>query len=292
MLVLISAIAGAARAEDEAAAAAQFERGLAEMLAGRYATGCPALAESFRLDPQPGALFTLAECEAKWGRIATAVTHYDEYLGLVGRMAPAERAKQGERPEVAARRRAEIGPEVPELTLVLPRSAPAGTRVRRDGVALGAASLAVPLPVDPGDHTITTQAPGGPERIRKLSVERGAHIRIELEVAPAPATVSEAPPDMPPRTSRRGWAYLAGGIGVAGLGTGIVTGALAIGAKGDVTRWCNGDVCNHDGVLAADRGRTLALVSTIGFGVAIVGAAVAVVILATEPAGTKVSLRH
>jgi len=44
------------------------------MEAGNYAAGCPALAESQRLDPRAGTLFTLSQCEVQWGRVATAVT--------------------------------------------------------------------------------------------------------------------------------------------------------------------------------------------------------------------------
>src|SRR5262249_34131239 len=139
LLVLLGHLSGssAARAQDEAAASAQFDRGLADMLAGRYDTGCPALAESYRLDAQPGALFTLAECEARWNKTAAALTHYDEYLGLVQRMASSDRAKQGSRPEVARQHRDAIAPLVPQLTVVLPNSAPPGTVVKRDGAVLG-----------------------------------------------------------------------------------------------------------------------------------------------------------
>src|SRR4051794_16280293 len=70
----------AAAAQDIAAAEALFESGLADMQAGRYETGCKALAESQRIDPRGGTLFTLATCEARWGRIATAVTRFGDYL--------------------------------------------------------------------------------------------------------------------------------------------------------------------------------------------------------------------
>src|ERR1700724_1365517 len=52
--------AGVARADGPDPAAALFDRGLADMQAHRYATACPELAESYRLDPHAGGLFTLA----------------------------------------------------------------------------------------------------------------------------------------------------------------------------------------------------------------------------------------
>jgi hypothetical protein len=47
-------VAGAAHAQDTAAAEALFDKGVTEMEAGRYAAGCPALEESHRLEPKPG----------------------------------------------------------------------------------------------------------------------------------------------------------------------------------------------------------------------------------------------
>jgi hypothetical protein len=60
--------AGRASAQDAAAAGALFDKGVADMQAGHYSSGCPAIEESQELDPHPGTLFTLAECQAKWGR--------------------------------------------------------------------------------------------------------------------------------------------------------------------------------------------------------------------------------
>src|SRR5262245_36397156 len=91
----------AALAQEAGAADALYERGLADMKDGRYETGCPALAESYRMEPKPGALFTLATCESRWGRLATAVAHYDEYLRLFARLSPQEQAKQRGRDQVA-----------------------------------------------------------------------------------------------------------------------------------------------------------------------------------------------
>src|SRR5688500_15387502 len=104
------AVAAPVVAQDLAAAEAHFNRGLADMQAGRYAAGCPALAESQRLDPRPGRLFTLAECEARWGRYATAVTRYNDYLSLFARMTRAEQVKQLGRDKISTRQRETLAP--------------------------------------------------------------------------------------------------------------------------------------------------------------------------------------
>ena len=149
-------------ADDAAASAAQFDMGVKAMTAGDFEHGCPAIRESYRLDPRPGTLFTLAECEAKWGKVASAVAHYGDYLGLYAAMPRDRQTGQHGRNEIAAQQKAALSPRVPHLLVALPASAPPGTVVRRDDAELGAASLGIALPVDPGEHVVTTQAPGGP----------------------------------------------------------------------------------------------------------------------------------
>ena len=80
LLFLVISAPATAAAQDLAAAEALFSKGLADMEAGRYDAACPAIGESYRLDPRGGTLFTLAECEAKAGKIATAVARYDDAL--------------------------------------------------------------------------------------------------------------------------------------------------------------------------------------------------------------------
>src|SRR5690349_1860666 len=69
-----------------------FNQGLEAMRARRFEEGCPKLEQSYQLKPRPGTLFTLAECEAQRGRIATAVRRYEEYLKAFESMSPEEQA--------------------------------------------------------------------------------------------------------------------------------------------------------------------------------------------------------
>ncbi|AUX45844.1 hypothetical protein SOCE26_073400 [Sorangium cellulosum] len=313
--VLSIAVAAPASAQAVALAESHFNRGLADMLAGRYETGCPALAESQRLDPRPGRLFTLAECEAKWGRIATAVARYNEYLSVYSRMTDAEKLKQYDRDKLAAEQRDALAPLVPQLTLTLPKGAPPGTLVQRDGIVLAQPSLGVPLPVDPGEHVVTTQAPSGPVSELRFTINRSESKTIELEVKPAPSPgalardrtgqlppppfVQQPPPwQQPPPivqpaadegpSGRRVAAYVAGGLGASGLVLGAVTGWMALDESSVADAHCEEPVqgvakCDTEGKLAGDRAKKLGLVSTIGFGAGVALAGTAAVLLLTEP---------
>jgi len=93
-LALSTQIASAQPDRDKAASDDLFQAGLTEMLEGRHAAGCPKLAESYRLFPRPGTLFTLADCEAAWGHPAAALRHYDSYLEMFSQMPPVEQQAQ------------------------------------------------------------------------------------------------------------------------------------------------------------------------------------------------------
>ena len=286
-----------ASAQDAAGAAALFDLGVKEMEAGRYDAACPPLAESYRLEPKPGALFTLAECEAKAGLVATAVAHYDDYLRTYQAMTPAQQATQRGRDKTAQKQKQALAPLVPQLTLVLPANAPAGVTVTRDGVALREPSLGVALPVDPGEHVVVTKTATGETNEQRITIAKGESKRVELVIAssgaPQPAAeVTAPPPEMPAQdtpapsesSGARTAAFVVGGIGIAALGVGLVTGGLALSKKSTITDNCEDMVCNAEGKTAADDGQSLALVSTIGFAVggAALGTAVVLFIVSSS----------
>jgi hypothetical protein len=282
VVVATPALAG----DDVAAAEALFDRGLADMNAGRFATGCPAIEESYRLDPRPGTLFTLAECQAKWGHFATASARYDDYLAAYERLNADQQAKQRERPKVAKAQKAALAEKIPHLTLTLPAGAPKGTVVVRDDVELAAPALGIPLPVDPGDHTIVVRAPGRPPSESRITLAPGEKKEIALEVKAAPIEKSATAGDASSGEASGGLGPLriagiaVGSLGLAGIIAGAVTGGMALSAKGVVDDNCVDLDCNSEGKAAADRGKTLALVSTIGFGVGIAGVVAGTVLVA------------
>jgi hypothetical protein len=301
-------------AQDVAAAEALFNRGLERMEAGDYEKGCPAIGESYRLDPRPGVLFTLAECEAKRGRIATAYARYGDYLAMFEALPPDKKARQQQqgRDKFAREQRAALGPQVPELKLILAPGMPRGVVVKRDDVVLAEPSLGVSLPLDPGEHVITVELPGRPAIERRVRVAPWEKKEVVLDdqapapvvepppvpvvVPPPPAAASKPspatlPPAVPPPPEPREGpgpqriaAYIIGSIGVVGLGVGAVFGGLTIAKRGSAA--CGvGDVkdaCTHEGKLAIDSASTLGNVSTAGFVAGGVLAAAGVILLVTD----------
>lgn len=306
-----------AAAGDLAGAEALFKKGVAEMAAGQFDTACPALEESHRLDPRPGTLFALAECEAQAGKIATAVARYEDYLRTVSTLSVPLRLRHHDRAKRAAAERDALTPQIPELMLVLPAGAPEGVKVTRDGNELSAPSIGVALPVNPGEHVVLVTTPKGPPLEQRIILEKGDKKRLELKLReaaakeparePQPTAVSPPPlPHLPmksaaitvtaapgsARTSDRGrgmriGGYLVGSVGLAGLAFGGVTGALTLGKKNAIQKNCLGTHCNDEGKAAADSSKTLGLMSTIGFGVGAAGLATGVVLLLSAPRAPK-----
>ncbi len=303
LLTVIAACPLTAMAEDLAVADALFKKGLEDMEAGKFDTACPAIGESMRLDPRPGTLFTLAECEGKAGKIATAVARYEDYLQLFARLTPAQQKKQLGREQIAAERKNALSADVPLLTLVLPPNAPPGTRVIRDGVDLAAPAIGLALPVDPGQHLIVVQVPDQPPSETKITIAKKEKKTLTLEIKivkvdkPPPKNdqvqqpkndqvQQQVPPDTGKTSGRRMGAYVVGGIGIAGVAVGAVTGAMVFGKKGTITGNCHGATgtdCNQTGLDAVNSAKGLGTVSTIAFIAGGAAVVTGVILFATEP---------
>src|SRR5262249_13010366 len=158
------------------------DKGIDLMEAKRFDGACPNIAESYRLDPYPGTLFTLAECEAMRGRIATAVVRYDEYLALYDTLPSAEKAAPGTPRKDSPGQKAALGPQIPTLTLVLAKAAPGETAVKLDGVELAKAAVGVAQRVDPGEHVVTTEVPGGEANEVRVMIGKGEKKEVTLLV--------------------------------------------------------------------------------------------------------------
>jgi hypothetical protein len=264
-----------------------FARGLESMRSGAYEAACPTLAESYQLEPLPGVMFTLAECEAAWGKLATAIRHYEAFLSELPSMAPERRQTFDERRRLALEKLTALGAIVPMITVEVAREAPSDVVVRLNDTIVASSSYGVGKPVDPGDYVVTAEAEGQEPWERKLTVAERDHARIEVPWPLHPAKRAQAapPPPRQPRGAKHSpdasasepsletWKYVAGGVGIAGLATSMVAGALALRKKSVIDENCPNDVCNATGRQAVTSAQRAALVSTVSFAVGLAGAA-------------------
>ena len=285
-----------AQSGDSAGAEALFREGRALITQGDVAGACAKFRESNRLDPAVGTVFNIADCEEKLGHLAQAWTLFQE---VVQRL-PANDDRHG----IAEQRAAALEPRLPRLRLRLAASAPAGTRVERDGVELGAASLESALPVDPGNHRLRVSAPGHETREFSIALNEGE--QKSLDVSPGPPSAASAslvgkpaerPVDEPSGSGQKTLGYVVGGVGVAALVTGAVAGVLVLGQKSTVDANCDENKrCNQEGLDAAERGKTLGVVTTVALAAGAVGLGVGTYLVlsagpTSDPGGRTASAR-
>jgi hypothetical protein len=271
---------------------ALYDEGVRLMDAGRVAEACPKFELATRVDPgRIGVMLKLAACYEAEGRVASAKTGYD--------LAEAAAQKAGDARAVEAHTKAvALAPRVPRLTItVLPVTAgPGALRVQRDEIAVESALWGVPVPVDPGEHTITASAAG--KKPWREVVKLGERDVKTIEV---PALADEAPAALPPPaaplvpapsaaatsvwSTPRVVGVAVGAVGVAGLVAGAVLGGIAIQKLKDSNAGgnCAGNLCNQQGLDLRGDAISTGNASTALFAVGGALAATGIVLVAVAP---------
>lgn len=281
LLVMVLALALSARARadepspsDRAAAEALFRD--AKKLFGkkRYAEACRKLEESQRLDPQGGTLLNLAVCHAREGRTASAWVEFQEAIEL------AKKAKRTDRVKLAQKELALLDKKLARLTLEVPAdSRVTGLTVHRGKEPIGEGAWGTAVPVDPGaEIEIAASAEGYKTwrtTVRVAAAEQKTLVVPKLEKLPAPppapkAASTEGKPAGDRKTERL-IAYVAGGVGLVGVGVGSYFGLRALSKKNAAEERCDGSLCSEQGLDLNEEADRAATISNIGFGVGLVG---------------------
>ena len=184
-------------ARDHALAQSLFDRGRELMEKGDFASACPLLAESQRIDPAGGTLTNLAVCHEQAGKLATAYSEFNEALSQ------AIREGRKDRQQIAEERIAAITPRLSKIAIdVAAAEDVQGLEVRLDGTVVGRAAWGTLTAADGGKHEITASAPG--RKTWSLSFElatSGAERRVRV---PALAPADAVQPSCPKGTIAKG----------------------------------------------------------------------------------------
>ena len=285
--------AAPALAGDEAAAEALFLEAKKLAAEGKLAEACPKFAESNRLDRGAGTLIHLADCYEKNHQTASAWATFREASSAAQGLGRADWEK------LASSRAAALEPRLARLTIKVIEPAES-IAVTRDGAPTSQASWGVAIPVDVGTHTVVASAPG--RRSFKTSIvirtdgDRDEVVVPKLEAAPAgsasgaPAGPAPADADSGTRGStQRTIGFVVGGVGIAGLAVGAVTGLIAIGKNNDSKQVCpdSGACGSSAAVDAADSAKKLGTVSTIAFIAGGLGLGFGAALVLTAPSSTE-----
>jgi len=269
-LAATPARAQAASSSASAQAEKVFKEGRAAANAGDFTTARARFLDSERLDPAPGTLLNVADCEVHLGMLVAAREHFE--------LAASGFPRGDNRRAWAASQAAQLDKRLAHLTLRLSPDAPAGTTVNEGGAAVDPASLGHAVAVDPGKVEIMVTAPGRAPKTTTLALGEGQSVEQSLAVGdpavasepapPAPAPPEANAPAAAPTTTHpyRTLGYAIGGLGGAGLVVGSVAGILALGKASTMKSHCNTTTwaCDAQGEDAASSGGTLAIVSDVG----------------------------
>lgn len=285
---LVRAPAAAQAGGTKAAAEALFDDGRKLMSSGQYADACAKFEASQALDPGVGTSLNLADCYEKLGRSASAWAQFRETLSA------ARKAGSADRERIARQRIEALEPKLSYLTVITWKGQE--VEVTRDGTLLEPAVLSTPIPVDPGEHTISASASGKRAWSTKVTVGDNADrvsVSVPILADDSPALASAAssasddlatsgsPPSDKPRSEadgsiQRSMGIVAAAVGVAGVATGAVFGIKAASTWNDAKSSCK-PTCDekaHTLSQEASQSGTISTVAFIAGGAAVVAGAV------------------
>ena len=288
-LAALAAAPAVAAQSARPAAVALFDEGRDAMQRGDLDVACSKFAESNRLDPAIGTAFNLANCEERRGRLATAWVLFRQ---AVARMKPDD-ARVG----VAKERITALDARLPRIVFVADARTPADTRLRVDDVELAVASFGSAIPLDPGSHRAIIRAPGQPTRTINFSLLAAETLTLPLSPPVRPTAALPIQTRAPAATGDRVFGakrsdalLLTGAVGVTGLLVGAITGVMGLNAQAVGDRECSDRTrtCSQEGHDANQRAKTLAVVSSAGFVVGVLGGGAATYLYLTAPTGRSI----
>ncbi len=274
--VLLSVSPAAAQDKKELSQArAQFQRAIELEQAGNYTTALEQFRDVGQVRMTPQVRFHIATCEENLGRLVTALGGYQ--------LAYADADSVGDdfKSEVD-RAVTRLQAAIPKL--VIERGAGAeAAEIQLDGVALGASSVGVPVPLDPGPHAVTAKAPGFLSFSQTVTIAENEEkkVNVELTAEPQEARVGTAPPVEVEKTNKKVVPYVIGGVGVASLiGSGVLF-ALRQSTLSDLKKKCgpDRDQCPNSAAGEVSNLGLYNVTAQVALGVGVVGVGTAITML-------------
>jgi hypothetical protein len=301
LLVLLSFGRPAFAAESDAATRSAARKialdGIAALQRGDAEQAVQKLEKAYRVLRVPSVALWSARALAKRGLLVEASERYQEASRLEAQ--DGEVAVQVQARKDSAAELEELTPRLPTLTVSVEGANVADVKLLLDGVVMPSALAGEERPVNPGEHRVVGVA-GDEEVSDTVTLVEGQKqsitLRFTQQTAAAPA--GSPPPTTPKpaeastgssRKTRRVLAYVALGVGGAGLVAGGVAGALVLRDKKelDENENCRDGKCLRSEADEVDRFRMLRTVSTVGFIAGGALAATGVVLLLTSGASAE-----
>lgn len=276
--------------EQKAGAQKTFDAGSKLYDAHQFEEALAAFRASYQIVPSPNSHLMVARALRELGRDVEAYAEYDAVAK--------EAAKRGEKYQsaghAAAEEREEVRAKIALVTVTLAAGAPADAVVKVGDRTLAAAELGTPIPVAPGPVEVTANAGDGSTAKQESTLAAGGASTVTLTLV-APAKPAEAPAPAPApvvvstsNTSLRTWAYVAGGVGVVGLATFGIFGAMSDSKYDSLDSSCPDHVCPPGKSGDVDAGKRDQTIANVGLVLGVVGVGAGVTLfLVSQPGKTE-----
>lgn len=260
-----------------------FKKGAAAQKKGNHEEALAAFKESYGAVASPNTHLMMARSLVELGRLEEAYVEYEQTVAEA--KAAAEKDKKYEQTtEQAEKELSDVRGKIALITLEV-TGAGEGDRVTVRGREIAQSEWSKPIPVMPGSVRVELVTAAGKESVQEVNAEAGGAHTVTLappsDAAPAAAQAegqAEAKLDTSGGTDLRTWAYVAGGVGIAGMATFAVFGVMNNSKHSDLEEQCNNGVCPKAAEDDADTGRTYQTIANVGLVVGVVGLATGTVL--------------
>lgn len=237
----------------------------------------------------PNTRLMIARCLRELNRHVEAYAEFGRTAIEAKELERADRRYQ-QAAEAADAERKDLEPRLGFVRLEV-RNAGPQTEVKIAGEQIRRAAWTEPAPVMPGDSEVEVSNPGKPTIRKTVTVTAGEHKAFVVDAgegqAPPPEKAAGGEVKLDSSTPMRTWAYVAGGVGLAGLATFAIFGLETKATHEDLQTRCPAGVCPPSAQDDIDKGKRQQLIANLGLGVGILGLATGVTLFALGKPGKK-----
>jgi hypothetical protein len=253
--------------------------------AGKFEEAISAFEAAHEIVANPEARLMAARAHQNLGELVKARADYKRAIAE-GEPAVQHNGKYRDSLQSAQKELKELEGVLARLTINL-RHAPSGTSVAIDGEPVNSSQLGEPMLLPPGAIEVVATSPDGREvKSRKLTLTAGQDAKVDLaftrdDAQDVPPTIAEEGVETPPPaepapasssgSGKRTAAFIAGGVGVAGLATFAVFGVMSNSKYNSLDKACASSVCPADRQDDIDAGKRDQLLANIALAVGAVG---------------------
>jgi hypothetical protein len=260
-------------------AQARFMRGKELLAKKQYDQALAEFRASHDIVSSPNTRLEIARCLRAMGRPVAAYAELGRTAVEAKEMVAQDNRYQRAYDSATAER-AELEPQLGFVSLTI-QNPTDETTVTVGGEQIRRAAWSEPAPVVAGATDIVVSTPGHAPVKRSVTLAAGQRQALSIDAqsgepvgGPPPPPPPEAPAPPPPSASPlRTWAYVAGGIGVAGIATFAVAGLMAKSTYDDLNGACHGGPCPPDKSGEISSGKTQQTIANVGLVVGIAGVA-------------------